>query len=1030
MTKQTTGDIQVGRPAIPSGPGKQHVPTELPLLTILGTFTEPRTGQITPLPPHCWALPASTTPSAATIYGHWSDTHGISMIPRPLRQVSVSPSRALVLVPLPGKPRVAQDMTPVETAAFIQEARVFYDRYAAQGEAWIDLDALTWVLDVTRFQLEKRRLLRIPYWNSTDKAQTGGFLTAPPGSAFAKDGLIDLSTIRPHGKASSPWEIRVDHNWFGVHLQLRYYDALGKVARVVPPGLVIDAQDETRSGEILGSGVHIGDDIAYILHARTRSQVQKRVNYNFRTDDFPFIDLTVAPSLEVAPLGTFAQDFDSIRGRYLLPNEWNTLGMEVIQGERQQWRVLRKTSWAASREQPLVFHLDDAILVDQRATDVNVDDEFKPMFGPFGRVCSILDHRFAVRDPSKPSPQLWKGTLERNYLRAEEMYYVDGKGFDETTLLIYLAGKFYELGEDRALADVTFVCTGLRIARQIELTRSSSDGPRSLFYYHLFVDAMALASTVAATGRQLLSHLLIHIPYFENEGFNIDVIAAAAAQRWTQQHPGDPSSSGLRNYIIAPVVETSTAPQIVKLIHFFAPGRPGIGSLRMRNSERGSGSFVGTLVADQSLALFYDRDDELADLSFVAPKRLVHGTAVDPDHLPKHIEGAIPDGDMAPLKSFALAHELGHVLGLPDEYLVPILHAGAKRDIGKDMVPSFSVEQDGEARPFVADRSGLMNGAYYPRLRYFWNKAGIVNEILGSAAPVPFVPAYLSNPARELRYDLPDLADMNTRPPSRISPWTAILTGKVPVPAKNTPRPCVWSLFALGDDEWRDRAGFRSFDGIITIETYYWFNFLTNNGVDFPSDAERWNVIKGFNDLFFTSDGAPRVKFFVDSSSPAANPLLPRLAILFQPRFEFGPDPMITELVNGSGTALNTADFISTVLAPMTHMIVDVVWEAPGLTDPPNDLLALTDEAKALSKLRSETAVSTFSTDAPSVSLGMSSVGFALQRLALGRPPATSSFGFGTKVNHTLAADDLAWLAVLLSQMLDGTNDSRVIKLV
>ena len=169
--------------------------------------------------------------------------------------------------------------------------------------------------------------------------------------------------------------------------------------------------------------------------------------------------------------------------------------------------------------------------------------------------------------------------------------------------------------------------------------------------------------------------------------------------------------------------------------------------------------------------------------------------------------------------------------------------------------------------------------------------------------------------------------------------------------------------------------------GILVVTPKIWFNFLRSAAGDFAGPAQRFDVMGKFHKMLFDPNMKPLQRFVIEGATGLR---LPRIAILFQPRMEFGPVPQPLSGFQPPNASEANAD-----------VVLDVVFQSgkpplkPGITPagwPPSTK--------------------------PRLVLGSDNVGLALLRFALGIPSAP------TFNNGPILPAELAPLATLVQSML------------
>ncbi len=189
-----------------------------------------------------------------------------------------------------------------------------------------------------------------------------------------------------------------------------------------------------------------------------------------------------------------------------------------------------------------------------------------------------------------------------------------------------------------------------------------------------------------------------------------------AAERWDQAHPAH-GAGGKKDYVAVPSAGVKDGTRVVKLRHYFGPRMDGkhrfeIQARRTPTPKLGLRSFVSNGV----MKLF----------------------TADPDP-----SSTSQDTDGFAMSAFTLAHELGHVMGLPDEYMERVEVDSLNLVNGDPTIPCF--QQAHEAYPFYADDVAMMWFNQVPRLRYIWHHIAFLNGGAASALPEgPYVASYPS----------------------------------------------------------------------------------------------------------------------------------------------------------------------------------------------------------------------------------------------------------------------------------------------
>jgi len=907
-------------------------------LFVLATYHHPITRAKVPLPPHRWTLTAAVAKGGTVIssIGIESDADGVSAI-------------------FPG-----DDASDPATDWMISWAPILpsgVPQLGADRVVWVDVDEKQWVAAPEPAKLvdkeKRKRLVRLVAWESVKKVKSGGFET-PPSAAkgvgkgrWDKEGLIEGVVLpharKEHGKRADAWEIVVDHQWFFTYLVFRHYSLVKEKSLPVPPGLLVEAHDG--KGKVVGGGVAVRTDgLLYVLHNRTQKD-STDLDYAFTTPVSTIIDLKAdepkpgddgalgAPDKRMKHVTAVTGD---IRTRYLLPFDWHTRGWDARITNRVAWTPAQNAAAPAIRTQdttlaaPLMIHLDDTVLV---------GDNDKPLTLPDKSPVTVFDQLLKIINPLTAMPHVTDPLLPRNYLAAETYMCPDGTKVREWRRIIDHDGKLHDV-QDRRLPGTagTTAALGARVARvdAHPMFNYPNGHPRvakiGTYELHL-IDTMVDDWEYDEKKKLRLSHLLVYSSAFvTNVGAeanadkkvleNLD----AAATQWNAGHPSNRFPN--KPYAVVPEAGVKDGGPIVLARHFFGHrSKAAFGKLVIQVLPK-----VRANVNNGVMKL------ELGNESFDAD------TASDSDSKTEF--------------SFVMAHEFGHVCGLPDEY--PELLKDPKNPKETTGLPLFNQPEGdgGPARPFATDRRALMRANFLPRLRYLWHHVYSLNHeaAFSGLSGGPFVAEYRGFVEDPLIYKLPTVPNAVMKAQADASPW-------VPVGRKDLPnKRGELILYRLGPDESSAEAlysGSRTttpspllgaIDGLLLVRTNYLFKAGPGATLDVAKAAA-----EGLLDELTDALGRPVVglvgKIPEWYAVGAAAPLpLQNIGILFQPYFALGSAP-----------------------SP-PHVTVIVMPTGPNI---PNDLALDAAKLAGMREFRVSRPV----------------VGFCLLRLALGLPTAINGGG-------------------------------------
>lgn len=856
------------------------------LFVLQGRFFDPIAKADKPLPPHRFALAQSETVFSE---GSTSDADGVSTIFAPdTTGVADDATWELYLIP-------------------IFAGRPDSDAYATDGEAWIDLDTRKWVTsedvkqDKSMAILTTRKLLRIPVWSSARKAATGGFAATPPSASdFGTTGLLRTSELQPFGNKSNPWVVQVDHQWLRTWVSLRCWDPVAKKNRTLPPSVLVTSTQGF--GKVVGgSSVMLPDGSIYLVHAGRKEDLSK-LAYEFSTPEVSFF--TYADGKTVVRED---KSFDNaeLATHYPLPRAWCSLGQrpwlgtgEPSSSNRKPFADLRHDGTSA--DNPLSFHLDDLVITTDGAQVFGVDNDGK-WIAKSDRI-TVFDSLLAIRKQAKQGsdPMPWSDLpFTTQPLAAEDHYYVADKGPEAITRVLEHEGRLFGVDRRRVRGLPGFdPCVGARAAklsRGITLSRSE---------LHLFDTRWV---THEYKGKPApLAHVMAYVPTFIDApkaddpatGPNLArtmgiprclKLMAAAAAVWNQGHPGNHAApSPAKRYAIVPEGGLKDKQAVIlSRAHF------GVRKLEDRIDFNGNVDKkirilihpqAGRATGGDPMHLYLVYGDTI--LAPPVPNPPVPGKVFDFEPAGDSVGDRVDDVESIP---FTLAHELGHSMDLPDEYV--------ERAHPPDKAAGSVAAFQSWFRPFNHDFTSFMRGNHVPRLRYLWphvmqlQTLAVADEFAWLKPQLPLVVEYEA-PKAKMRYQLPKGAGKFADAPT---PWSM---------RSDNLGLAELGLFLAGDDESTrgpiilpPKKLTDPFDGVVVVVTKFWFTFDDS----ISEDKDRWELLYDeFVGTYYDREECP--KFFLQSSGP----WLTRVLVLFQPRIEFGPKPSKRD--DGTVEAVASAD--------------------------------------------------------------------------------------------------------------------------
>ena len=250
-----------------------------------------------------------------------------------------------------------------------------------------------------------------------------------------------------------------------------------------------------------------------------------------------------------------------------------------------------------------------------------------------------------------------------------------------------------------------------------------------------------------------------------------------------------------------------------------------------------------------------------------------------------------------------IAHELGHSMQFPDEYI-------ERRSPSAELAAELPIfDQSHPGYPYRLAASSLMNSNYLPRLRYAWAHMASLHDYVESVAALPdshwfrqeqpFYPSCNLGQHGVIRYDL-EYTGVGSS--ARFPDWP--IWGEPPV--SGSLGCCTASLYPTRRDESLMGPGFtmptagiltEAFDGILVITTKLWFSF--DDSIE--ALADRWEVMTDLGAAFNSRQSTPH--FYIDT--PGASEYA-KVLVLIEPRFEYGPQPTVDR--DGSPIAKSTAN--------------------------------------------------------------------------------------------------------------------------
>lgn len=619
-------------------------------------------------------------------------------------------------------------------------------RYASDGAMWLSFSptGVEWANPPPSLdgKLEYRNVVRLSQWTTMFKAKVGGgFAVVPPGaSKFQERGTLKGSEVRPFGWPDVPWRIVLDEGWIRARVAHVFINRRTTKTELVPAGLMVQAWND--EGKVLGAGTMLPKKTAgtaegtYLVIERPRSKWSE-VNLAFRAPPNAWIDVRAAADaapdrLSVKPIPAVVPPIPPYDPKVstTMPELWYSDGMEVqviptphgVPGGRKDWSEARK-SLKDAVQPALIFCLDDVVLVDKEGSPATVAADTRT---------ALFDQLLAIREPDPAEPIHSTLRLKGPMLRAGDVFPTDPPlngakhAFDRLTRLVYVQGTFYDLREKRVTGTPgKQKWIGLRAAAADDHAIGDYlhgnpfiQGKGSYELHFIDVPGVKDPETDAPIHHLLMSVGIVVVEdrVSAAEVQKLRVMLDKAAARWSPGHPG---TRGLayqnkKDYML---LTTDSVPDLRIRAYFGVDAKEHRGIKLVFVGEDGR--------ANAPFGL------HLGALELKAPKIIYFRSSLRDDETGTPVS---TDLDGAGASWSTLAHELGHVLGLPDEYYDPfdpgVIDESLRRQYGEPTIAKFDeVKRLGTScRPYYGDNGSQMKSNMLVRLRHFWHQAKALSE--------------------------------------------------------------------------------------------------------------------------------------------------------------------------------------------------------------------------------------------------------------------------------------------------------------
>ncbi len=572
---------------------------------------------------------------------------------------------------------------------------------------YLDIENVALVAEKDLKPWDNRRVFRFPeVWKSQDYEKFHD-----DRSGEFKKGKIKKFAKNKLGTPDKPWEIVVNHKWDWIYLKYEYYNGHTKSVEGLPRGILVKAWDKDTfsKDDFLGAATPLNDE-GIVAICVTRKKYDKEDIYLvakcgkdrfLKTDEKKVAHITEA---NFKKLG-----YPDFLKRYPLPEIWKSENQRTQLGPdvKKYKEFIKDGNLQTEKAKPLTFFLDDFVLV---------GSDRLPVAWTNGTRFTIFDRLMGIRNPETNEPYLTKNTpvVDKNYFLGDEYFYVDGQKAEQCTRAVRVKNDFFDLTNERTIKGDTSKghIIGIRAAvfndHPCELGIKDPFVPGIGNYdLHYFHDCWG-------KGSERISHLLVHwcAKYWAD-----GVMAAAITNfkkigntntgiRHEGKHPCDPGRPGNhKEYIMRPHGTPVPNPKRAIRVRFYLSARdtaPFHCNVRVYNPNPADRDSMGPTIANFSKGNYQQSG----------------GPGVD-----------AADGLGFPW--YTMAHEIGHAVGLPDEYLEPTADPATGSLINSDwtspVLPRF--DQARRALPYsLPTKVSLMLTNKGLRLRHFWQFASWVNK--------------------------------------------------------------------------------------------------------------------------------------------------------------------------------------------------------------------------------------------------------------------------------------------------------------